>query len=225
MVRVCAVIPAYNEADTIGEIVRETKRYVDKVFVIDDASKDGTAEVARENGAEIIQHVLNKGVGAAQRTGYKVAMSEGFDYVIQLDGDGQHNPKYIPSIIDALQDCDMVIGSRFLNGSHKKYHYVRRLGISFFSHTTNLLSSLDITDVTSGYRGYKTKYLRELYNISDRHWAVEQTLTAAKKNMKIKELSIEMPVRTNGASHLNFNNFALYPFRMVDSILRVMLFR
>lgn len=85
--KVCAVIPAHNEAATIGRIIQETKKYVGKVFVVDDASADNTAEVTRENGAEVIRHILNRGtIAAAQRTAYTIAMSEGFDYIVQLDG-------------------------------------------------------------------------------------------------------------------------------------------
>ena len=107
--KVCAVIPAYNEAATIGEIIQETKKYVDKVFIVDDASVDNTAEVATENGAEVIRHNINRGIGAAQRTGYTVAMSDGFDYIVQLDADGQHDPRYIPTLLETAQDYDMII--------------------------------------------------------------------------------------------------------------------
>lgn len=131
---VCAVIPAHNEAETIGSIIQATKKYVDTVFVVDDASEDNTVEVARENGAEVIRHIINRGVGAAQRTAYMIAMSDGFDYIVQLDADGQHDPKYIPTLLlEAVHDCDydMIIGSRYLNDSYKQYHFVRRAGISF----------------------------------------------------------------------------------------------
>lgn len=223
--KVCAVIPAYNEAATIGNIIQETKKYVDKVFIVDDASADNTAEVARESGAEVIRHNINRGIGAAQRTGYTVAMSDGFDYIVQLDADGQHDPKYIPILLEAAQDCDMIVGSRYLNESYKQYHFVRRAGISFFTFVVNTLTPTDITDVTSGYRVYKVESLKKLCRISDRHWAVEQTLEAAKKGMKIKEVSIEMPVRNSGTSQLNLMRFASYPFRMIDTVLKVILFR
>jgi len=223
--KVCAVIPAYNEEQTIGNIIKETKKYIDTIFVVDDGSKDRTAEIARENGARVIRHVINLGYGAAQRTGHKVAELEGFEYILQLDADGQHNPKYIPELLKFARDCDMVIGSRFLNHSYKKYPLVRKIGIKFFTWMVKSLGSVDLTDITSGFKVYKVESLKKLGRTSDKHPAVEQMLEIARKGFKIKEISIEMPVRENGESHLNLKRYTFYPIRMIDSVLRVLLFR
>lgn len=223
--KVCAVIPAYNEAKTIGNIIQETKKYVDTVFVVDDGSTDNTAEMARRNGAEVIQYPVNRGPGAAVQTGYAAAITNGFDYIVQIDADGQHNPKHIPRMLSIAQNCDIVIGSRFLNKSYRAYPFLRRLGISFFTLVANLLTQVDITDVTSGYRVYRAESLKKLSRISSRHWAVEQTLEAGKKGFRIKEVSIEMPRRDIGKSQFSLLVYGLYPFRMLWAILKVMLFR
>ncbi len=222
--KICAVIPAYNEGKTIGEVIQQAKQYVDTVFVVDDGSSDDTAEVARQNGAKVIRHNVNQGIGAAQQSGYDAAISEEFDYIIQLDSDGQHDPKRIPEMLEVAQGCNMVIGSRFLNNSHKDYPFVRRLGISFFTRLTNLLTHAAITDVTSGYRVYRTESLRKLSRLPSRHWAIEQTLEAAKRGFRIKEVSVEMPVRNRGNSQFSLRTYALYPFRMIWVIMKVMLF-
>ncbi len=225
--KVCAIIPAYNEEDTIASVVKETREYVDDVFVIDDGSTDNTAEAARKAGAKVLKHVVNRGIGAAQRTGYSVSIKEGYDYIVQIDADMQHDPGYIKRLLDAAveNNCDMVIGSRFLNESYLNYNFVRRAGIKFFTETVRFLSPIDITDVTSGFRVYKAESLKKLGKTLDRHWAVEQTLEAAKKGMKIKEVPVEMPLRKKGKSQFNLITYIKYPLRMIESILKVLLFR
>lgn len=224
-IRVCAIIPAYDEAKTIAEIVQETKKYVDMVFVVDDGSTDNTAQVAQQNGAQVIRHRVNRGIGAAQQSGYDAAINNEFDYIVQLDSDGQHNPKHILEMLEVAKECDMVIASRFLNKSYRSYPFFRRLGVSFFTLVANLLTHVGITDVTSGYRVYRTESLRKLSRISSRHWAVEQTLEVGKKGFKIKEVSVEMPVRNTGKSQFSVARYTLYPLRMIWVVLKVMLFK
>lgn len=220
---VCAIIPAYNEEKEVGNIVRETIAHVNKVFLIDDASTDTTAKVASNNGAYVIKHEHNQGSGAAQRTGYSVALKEGFDYIVQLDADGQHKPQYIPEMLRAMNDYDMLIGSRFLNSSYRKYPFIRRIGITFFTLVVNIFTRAHITDVTSGFRLYKADALRKIPPIPDRQWAVYQTIAAAKLGLRIKEISIEMPLRKNGASQLDGYKIFLYPFKMLPAIFKSLL--
>jgi len=223
--KISPIIPAYNEGETIDKIIQETNQHVDTLFVVDDGSTDSTAKVAEQNGVEVIRHSVNLGTGAAQQAGYAAAISEGFDYIVQIDADAQHNPKYIPEMLSIAQSCDIVIASRFLNKSHQNYPFVRRLGISFFTFVVKLLVGVNITDVTCGYRVYKAESLRKLGRLSSRHWAVEQTLEAGKRGFNIKEISIEMPVRNMGKSQFSLVRYALYPFRMIPIIIKVMLFR
>ena len=113
------IIPAYNEEKNIGKVIDAVKSLnrVDEIVVIDDCSIDGTADVARKAGAKVISLIANLGYGAALQTGYKYAYENDFDITVQLDGDGQHDPKYIEALIHQLQhsENDVVIGSRFLN--------------------------------------------------------------------------------------------------------------
>jgi glycosyltransferase involved in cell wall biosynthesis len=224
-VKVVAVVPAYNESDTIGEVVGATQEYVDEVVVIDDCSSDDTADIAREHGATVVTHVVNTGVGGAVRTGYQYAIRNDYDFVVQIDGDGQHNPRYLPDLLEVAPDHDMVIGSRYLNESIEDYSFTRRAGIKFFTGVVNILGGIGITDVTSGYRIYRVSMLKEILHRSDKHWAVEQTLQAANSGYSIRELSVEMPTRENGASQFDVETFVMYPIRMADTIVRVLVFR
>lgn len=223
--RTIAVIPAYNEAETIRLILTETQEYVDEVLVIDDGSSDDTPAIARECGATVIEHVFNTGVGGAVRTGYQYAIRNDFDFVVQIDADGQHNPDYIPDLLDEAEDIDMVIGSRYLNESYQDYTWIRQLGIRFFTTVVNTLGGIDLTDVTSGFRVYRVETLERILHQSDTHWAVEQTLQAAKEGLRMTEVSVEMPTRDEGESQFTLDTFAMYPIRMSDVILRVLLFR
>jgi len=224
--KVMALIPAYNEEETIHRIVSQLQGCVDEILVIDDGSTDATAQRAQEAGAKVITHVLNRGVGAAIRTGYRYGMERGFEFIIQIDADGQHDPRYVPELLEAAQGgYDMVIGSRFLNESYREHSWVRRVGILFFTWIGNRLGGANITDITSGYRAYRTETLKRLGRLPDRHWAVEQTLEATRKGLKVKEISVEMPTRQRGKSQFTLSAFLGYPMRMLDSILRVLLFR
>jgi glycosyltransferase involved in cell wall biosynthesis len=224
-VHTVAVIPAYNEVETIGRVVDETSRHVEEVVVVDDASSDGTAAVARDHGASVLEHTINAGVGGALRTGYRYAIRNDYEFVIQIDGDGQHDPAYIPDLFDAATDHDMVIGSRYLNESYERYPWIRRLGIRFFTSLINRLGGIEITDVTSGYRVYRVAALERIIHRTDTHWAIEQTLDAGKQDVSIEEVSVKMPVRETGRSHLTPDALFVYPLRMADVILRVLVFR
>jgi glycosyltransferase involved in cell wall biosynthesis len=220
-----AVVPAYNETNTIGSVVCETANFVDEVVVIDDGSSDDTAAVAKDHGATVIPHAINTGVGGAVRTGYLYAIRNNYTIVVQIDADGQHNPAYIPELLDGVEDCDMVIGSRYLNESYKDYALIRNIGIQFFTAAVNFLGGVEITDVTSGFRVYRVSILDDILHHSDKHWAVEQTLGAAKQGLDTMEVSVEMPTRDEGESQFTLDTFALYPIRMADVMLRVLIFR
>lgn len=225
--KVCAVIPAYNEEATIGPIVRETKKYIGAVFVINNGSTDNTAQIARESGANVIDYDAKRGYGAAQYAGQQFAINEGYEYILQLDADGQHNPLYIPKLLETMQsdDYDIVLGSRFLTSSYKNLSFMRKAGIVFFSKTISLLGHTQVTDVTSGFKIYKASSLHKLSKPSDINPAIEQMMEIAKKGLRIKEIPIEMPTRNAGSSHLSPVRFSLYPFRATWHILKVLLLK
>lgn len=223
--RTVAVVPAYNEASTIGDVLDCVRPVVDEIVVVDDASKDETAAIARSSGATVIRHSINTGVGGALRTGYRYAIQEEYDFVVQIDADGQHDPEYLDDMLAAIDDNDVVVGSRYLNDSFRRFSLVRRLGIRFFTGLVNHLGGIDVTDVTSGYRVYRVEALSDIIHSANSHWAVEQTLMAAKAGHRISEVSVEMPVREAGRSQFSLDTFILYPVRMVDTVIRILVFR
>lgn len=223
---IVAIVPAYNEADTVAEVVRSAALHVDDVIVIDDNSSDDTVDVANAHADGIISHRRNMGVGAAVSTGYRAAIRNDYDIVVQLDGDGQHDPAYIPLLLEQLyeRDADMVIGSRWLNDSYEEYSLVRRAGIRFFTAEVNALTGLSLTDVTSGFRVYRTEALAELGTPSKSHWAIEQTLESARNGHKLGEVSVPMPPEPGG-SQFNIETFLKYPPRMLLTTVKILLFR
>lgn len=223
--RTVAIIPAYEEAGTIGAVVEETADHVDDVVVVDDASTDETPRLAREAGATVIEHTFNIGVGGALRTGYRYAIREDYEFIVQVDADGQHDPGYIPELLDTARDADIVIGSRYLNESIREYSFVRRTGIRFFTWVVRVLGRVQITDVTSGFRVYRASRIEEVLHHSDNHWAVEQTLDAARRGMDIREVSVKMPTRKRGFSQFSLDKLVFYPIRMVDTVMRILIFR
>lgn len=223
------IIPAYNEEENLGEIIERIKEQgdcVDKIVVIDDDSEDGTVEVAKGKDVDVVSHLVNRGPGCALQTAFDLAIIEDFDCVVQIDADGQHDPEYIPELIQRIEDgYDMVIGSRYLNKSYEDYSLIRRSGIKFFSKLINSISGEEITDITSGYRAWNVEMLGGLGKIRERHWAVEHTLEVAKKGYRIGEISVEMPQREEGESQFDPKTFIKYPFKMLKNIIKVLLYR
>ena len=225
--KVCAVIPAINEEATIGEIVKNTKKYINDVFVVDNGSSDNTARIAKENGAIVINLPSKRGYGAAQYAGQQHVIKMGYEFILQLDSDGQHDPEYIPTLLETMQsgNYDIVLGSRFLATGYKAFSFTRRIGIKFFSKTISFLGHTRVTDITSGFKIYKVSSLKKLSKPSDLHPAIEQITEIAKRGMKIKEIPITMLARRNGNSHLSPTRLIIFPFRASWHILKVLLFK
>lgn len=154
--KVLIVVPAYNEGKTVAEVVSDIRRNVPSadILVVDDGSSDDTGRIARGNGALTITHPYNLGYGAALQTGYKYAFKRGYNYVVQLDGDGQHEPSCIPDLLRELKgsSADIVIGSRFLDKRSYKVPVTRMIVIRVFRSIIFLLTRQKITDPTSGFQ-------------------------------------------------------------------------
>jgi glycosyltransferase involved in cell wall biosynthesis len=154
--RICALIPAYNENATVGAVVTGALPYVDTVVVIDDGSRDNTAEVAERHGATVIRQGVNQGIGPALQAGYDFALREGYDLVIQLDGDGQHDPKYIPEMMHGMNGCQVVIGSRFFTRRGSEVQVPHRP--PFPSQPFSLARGIASKPCASGHRLGKTVF-------------------------------------------------------------------
>ena len=152
--RVLIIMPGWTEEAAIGSVVtevRDTLPFVD-VVVVNDGSTDATAEVAAAAGAAVLTLPYNLGVGGAMRLGYRYAFEQGYDVAIQLDADGQHDPVCVPKLLDALDDCALVIGARFAGEGDYTVHGPRRWAMSMLSLVLSKLAKTKLTDTTSGFR-------------------------------------------------------------------------
>lgn len=162
------VIPAYNEEANIAKVVRATKNYFPNldILVVDDGSGDNTVYIAKNCGAMVITHPFNMGYGVALQTGYKYAGRKKYDFVVQMDGDGQHDPKYIKELLREIEEggADVVIGSRFISSVKYKAPLSRRIGMFLFSKLVSLIVGQSITDSTSGFQALNNKIIKFLSN-------------------------------------------------------------
>ena len=143
--KVVAGIPAYNAAGYVSDVIRKARKYVDEVIVVDDGSTDSTAQVSSAAGATVIRSEVNRGVGRATETCFRLAKEKGTDILVTLDGDGQHNADEIPIVIAPIlnKKADLVIGSRFLDGQCSIPRY-RRFGINVITFLLNLASKVKV---------------------------------------------------------------------------------
>lgn len=154
--RVIAVVPAYNEASVIGAVIHGLRRFVGEVMVVDDGSTDVTATVARQAGAVVVRHFLNRGQGAALATGMAAAVAWGADIVVTFDADGQHDPADIPKLVEPLllERHDVCLGSRFLGNRKSAVPAARRALLQFAVFFDRLRTGLRITDTHNGLRAF-----------------------------------------------------------------------
>lgn len=151
------LIPAYNEEGAVGSVIEEVHGVLPDVavLVVDDCSEDGTVGRARQAGAQVLSLPYHLGLGGCVQAGYRLAFELGYDYVIRVDGDGQHDPRDIPRILSALEreKCEMVIGSRFIDGNSEHTSAARGAAIVFFRAVLRPILGRAVTDPTSGFVG------------------------------------------------------------------------
>lgn len=198
---ITAILPAYNEEISIGSMVLRTKRYVDRIIVIDDGSSDHTADVAELAGAEVIRHISNKGKGAALKTGFESL--NGAEVIVTMDTDGQHDPADIPKLVAPILngEADIVNGSRYINGNKKDTPLYRRIGQVVLDKATNLGSGLNITDTQSGFRAFAA-HTKSTFRFGQSGLAIESEMLAdaAIACLRIKEVEIGVRYDVDGSS-------------------------
>jgi len=190
--KIYAIIPAYNEQNTIFDIVRKAKKYC-PVIVVDDGSIDGTAKLAEKVGAIVIKHDKNKGYGRSLIDGINEALRRKADLIITLDADGQHNPDDIPKFIEALNNgYNVVSSSRFLSG--KSWGTRKRMiAIKLLTYQAWLFSGLKLTDIQSGFRGYNSKIFDKIkLEAKGMDFSVEILIKAKRFGYSFVEIPIEI---------------------------------
>jgi hypothetical protein len=226
-----AIVPAYNEADMVGRVVRDILREAPgfDVVVVDDGSNDATGAVAAGEGAVVITHPYNLGIGGAVQSGYKYALRRGYDVAVQVDGDGQHKPEYLPQLLDALQTsgdaADMVCGSRFRGDPGYKVPLGRRAGNMIFSVVLSALTRQKITDPTSGFRMTNRRGI-ELFARDYPHDypEVEALLMLHAHHLRLHEVPVRMNARGFGSSSIDYPRSAYYMAKVMLALF-VGLFR
>lgn len=220
------VIPAYNEALNIEKTVHDLEVNAPDVdyVVVNDGSKDNTLEVLKKNHFNYIDGFCNLGLFGAVQTGFKLALKEDYDVVIQFDGDGQHSAKYIEPLVKEIENGNsIVIGSRFVD--EKKPFTARMIGSRFIAGAIKLVTGETITDPTSGFRAYDRACIKD-YALEMNNPPEPDTLVyMLRKQRKIKEIQVQMSEREFGESYLNLVNTIKYMSRMMVSIFLIQPFR
>ncbi len=209
------VMPAYNEEEAVGQVVREVLDTLPGIacLVVSDGSKDRTVEVAQAAGARVLELPFNLGVGGAMRAGFRYAQRHGFDNVIQIDSDGQHNPESVPQLLAALERKDVVIGARFAGEGDYEVSCPSKWAMRFLSFTLSRIARTPLTDTKSGYRGsgpravalfaenYPAEYLGD---------TVESLVIAARHGLTIEQVPVSMRPRAGGVASHNPAKAAIY---------------
>jgi len=188
------IIPAFNEEAAIGEIIEKSLKYVDDVLVIDDGSSDSTCEIAEKSGARVIKHEFNKGKGVSLKDAFDNV--DGFDVVVTIDGDGQHNPDEIPDLIKPIVsgDADLVNGSRYIDGFDEDTPAYRRVGQKVLDIATNITSGTNVTDSQSGFRAFRGNTIK-YYRFRDTGFGIESEMLADASENNLKILEVPITVR------------------------------
>jgi glycosyltransferase involved in cell wall biosynthesis len=220
--KIITIIPAFNEENSIGNVVRGALKYSD-VLVVDDGSTDNTSNLAKKSGAYVIKHVNNAGKGAAIKSGLNKAINDGYDIIILMDGDGQHNPHHIPQLISDMDNLSIVIGSRFKNGVPKNMPKQRKLSNKITTKIIQYITGYKITDSQSGFRAFSSDIAKHFLEIryDDYVYESEMLYRAFKNNIRIKEVSIPA-IYSVEKSHIKTKhalNYIIYTLsRLIDNI-------
>lgn len=226
MLKTLVVIPAYNEALNIKKTVIDLKNNAPDVdyVVVNDGSKDNTLEVLEQNNFIYIDSICNLGLFGAVQTGFKLAMKEKYDVVIQFDGDGQHSAKYIDLLVKEIENGNsIVIGSRFVD--EKKPFTARMIGSRLIAGAIKLITGKTIKDPTSGFRAYDKACIRDYATEMNNPPEPDTLVYMLRKNRKIKEVQVQMSEREFGESYLDLVNTIKYMSRMMVSIFLIQPFR
>ncbi|QPB43160.1 glycosyltransferase family 2 protein [Rodentibacter haemolyticus] len=206
--KVLLIIPAYNEEESIANLLEELKDYPEYDYVVvNDCSKDNTLDIIKSYSSKVLNLPINLGLSGAIQTGMLYAVKHNYDICIQIDGDGQHPPSEISKLLKLIEEenADIAVGSRFLlNHSEEKYKqtFLRSLGAKHISFCINLFSGLKLTDPTSGMRAYTKKVFTEMANATNERPEPDTLLFFARRGFKIQEAQVSMREREAGESYL-----------------------
>ena len=228
--RTCIIVPAFNEEDVVGRVVRSIEQALPwaDILVVNDGSRDATAAVAEKAGATVLSLPVNLGIGGAVQAGYRYAHRYGFDFALQIDGDGQHDPREAHLVLGPIRDgvADLVVGSRWLGRGDYVAPKARRFGMRILSMLLDKCAGMTVTDTTSGFRAVGRRGIAlfaEEYPTD--YPEVETLVLAARRGLRLHEVAVSMNQRSTGKSSIAGLKSAYYMVRVgavliVDSIGR-----
>lgn len=221
MHKILVIIPAYNEQDSIINVIKKLKKDCPRAdyVVINDCSKDNTLSVLKENNTSFVNLPINLGIGGGVQTGYKYALENGYDIAIQIDGDGQHDTAYLDKVIAPIEEgvADIAIGSRFIDKEGFQSSGMRRAGIKFLSALIKICCGTKVRDVTSGFRAVNRKYIKMYaYDYPTDYPEPEAIVQASVDGARIAEVPVIMKERETGQS-------SIYAWKSIYYMIKVSL--
>lgn len=222
--RLLVIIPCYNEACSLGGLLDEIAALgaAKDVLVVDDGSTDGSADIARRHGARCVSLVYNLGIGGAVQTGIKYALRNGYDWCVQLDGDGQHDPRDLPRLLEALEagKASIAVGTRYLQAGGCQSTAARRFGSRLISLAIRFVHGVALSDPTSGMRLLDRRAMACF--AQDYPHDFPEPITVARalaQGLTVVEIPVEMRPRRFGASSIGGLKSAAYMFRVLCYIV------
>jgi glycosyltransferase involved in cell wall biosynthesis len=216
---VLIIIPCYNEEVSVPLVLNDLKAFIPPngfkidILIVNDCSRDNTANIARQNHVIVLDLSCNLGIGGAMQTGFKYAVKNGYNIAIQLDGDGQHPPHELTKLLNAYKnnETDVIIGSRFLDKEGFQSSFMRRAGINYFYRLNRLFTGVSVYDSTSGYRLLGRKALEiAAKNYPDDYPEPESLVIFGKHKLKIIEIPVIMQGRRGGTSSIQHTASVYY---------------
>lgn len=222
------IIPAYNETGRIAATISGIRKFTDAdIIVISDGSVDTTAHEAGSAGASVIELPFNMGYGAALQTGFKYALKKGYEFAVQMDADGQHDPSAIQALMEPIfrDEIDIAIGSRFLSEGSYRAPFVRRMGMYFFGFIASIVTGRKITDPTSGFQALNKRvmefYASKAYPVD--YPDADVLIMLHRGGFRFKEIPVVMHNAAKPSMHGGIINPLYYIFKMLLSIFVTLL--
>ena len=218
------IIPCYNEQDSIVKVINNLKDNAPDVdyLIVNDCSTDNTEKILRENSFNYINNPINLGIGGGVQAGYLYAQQYGYDIAVQMDGDGQHDPKYLAKVIAPVADgtFDMAIGSRFIEKEGFQTSFMRRFGINIISTFILLLTGKRIKDTTSGFRACNRKLIEFFAkNYADDYPEPEAIMACIVNGFSVGEVAVVMEERQGGVSSIRSLKSAYYMIKVCLALI------
>jgi glycosyltransferase involved in cell wall biosynthesis len=225
-VKVLVTLTALNEAAHIASVINAIRGDGYQCILVDDGSSDGTHKVSASLGAMVIRHSMNLGQGYAVLTSFKAALEEDCDIIIEMDADGQHDPKQIPLFVEKMQEtgADIVVGSRILGSNYANAPFFRKTFLPHFTWIINRLTGYRMTDAMCGFRAFKKESLAKVEGVLDKmlepqYGAAEMFLRFARAGLTVEEVPIDLKERTSGDSHKGLIRYGVGVLRAIVRVL------